>query len=194
MNITVYCGALAGADPEYTAKAAELGRWMAENGHRLIYGAGNAGMMGAVSQGILSAGGEAVGVTPDFFVYAEETRTDLTELILTQDLPERRIRMIELGDAFIALPGGTGTLDEISEVMSLRRLGKLGKRIKPVMLYNINGYYDELFEFFGRIADEGFCRRQDIENIGNVRCIDDIARMLETAGSIDAEHNNKYSI
>ena len=105
MNITIYCGALSGANPEYEIKARELGAWMAENGHTLVYGAGDAGMMGAVSDGILENGGKAIGVTPNFFVLAEVTRDDLTELIVPDDMPERRVKMMELGDAFIALPG-----------------------------------------------------------------------------------------
>lgn len=177
-----------GKDPDHIKKAEELGVWMAQNGHRLIYGAGNAGMMGAVSDGILKAGGEAVGVTPGFFVYHEATREDLTERIVTHDMSERRNRMIELGDAFIALPGGTGTLDEISEVMSLARIGKLGERIKPVMLYNMNGYFDELFRFLDTAAENGYLGQDDRARILDVRSTEDIDRALETAGTPDAAH------
>jgi uncharacterized protein (TIGR00730 family) len=174
-----------GMDPEHMKKAEELGGWMAANGHRLIYGAGNAGMMGAVSDGVLKAGGEAVGVTPDFFVYHEATRGDLTECIVTADMSERRNKMIELGDAFIALPGGTGTLDEISEIMSLLRIGKLGDRIKPAMLYNMNGYYDEIFKWLDKAAANGYLGQDDRDRILDVRSTDDIGRALLTAGQPD---------
>lgn len=192
MNITVYCGAHEGSDPEFIRTASELGSWMAENGHRLIYGAGNAGMMGALSHALLSAGGEAVGVTPDFFVIAEETRTDLTELIVTPDMHSRRRKMIDLGDAFIALPGGTGTLDEISEVMALKRIGRLSRRNKPVMIYNVNGYYDSFFEFLDRMTGEKFCRSADRDNVIEVRCTADIERALAGAGEPDKTRNTLY--
>jgi uncharacterized protein (TIGR00730 family) len=149
-------------------------------------------MMGAVSNAVLEAGGEVIGVTPDFFIIAEETHGELTELRITADLPERRQMMIAEGDAFIALPGGTGTLDEITEVMSLRRLGKLGDKRRPVMLYNINGYYDKLFEFLDRMTDEEFHRQSDRENILEVCSIEDIEKVLSTAGEPVPERNTLY--
>ncbi len=181
MNITVYCGADEGNNPEFVKRAVELGRWIAEHGHRLVFGAGNAGMMGAVSQGVIDGGGETVGVSPKFFVDAGVTREDLTERIVARNLPERRQKMIELGDAFIALPGGTGTLDEISEVIALKRLDRLSEKDKPVMIYNVNGYYDNLFRFFDDIADSEFYRAVDRQKIIEVKYIDDIARALENA-------------
>ena len=192
MNITVYCGAHEGNDPEFAVRARELGEWMAKNGHTLIYGGGNAGMMGMVSHAVLEGGGRATGVTPAFFVLAEETRDDLTELEIAENMSARRERMMELGDAFIALPGGTGTLDEIAEVMAMKRIGMLGKVNKPVMVYNINGYYDHFFEFLDDMADREFCRREDRENVIEVRCTDDIAKAVESAGSIDETRNSKY--
>ena len=137
MKITVYCGAAEGMDPEYIARARELGAWMASKGHTLIYGAGNSGMMGAVSDALIEGGGEAIGVTPRFFILAEETRDDLAEVVISDDMSTRRSWMIDNGDAFIALPGGMGTLDEITEVMTYKRLGLLGKVNKPVMIYNV---------------------------------------------------------
>ena len=192
MNITVYCGAAEGNDPEYIARARELGAWMAEKGHRLIYGAGNSGMMGAVSDALIEGGGEAIGVTPQFFVLAEETRTDLTEVVIADDMSTRRNWMIEHGDAFIALPGGMGTLDEISEVMTYKRLGLLGKINKPVMLYNVNGYYDRFFAFLDDMLAQDFCRQLDYDNVIEVTCIADIERELSNAGSIDETRTSKY--
>ena len=192
MNITVYCGAAEGNDPEFIARARELGAWMAEKGHRLIYGAGNSGMMGAVSDALIEGGGEAIGVTPQFFVLAEETRTDLTEVVIADDMSTRRNWMIEHGDAFIALPGGMGTLDEISEVMTYKRLGLLGKINKPVMLYNVNGYYDRFFAFLDDMLAQDFCRQLDYDNVIEVTCIADIERELSNAGSIDETRTSKY--
>lgn len=192
MNITVYCGALEGANPEYVKRARELGAWMAENGHTLVYGAGNAGMMGAVSDGVIEGGGSVIGVTPNFFVKAEVTRDDLTELIIPESMHERKARMIELGDAFIALPGGTGTLDEISEVIALKRIGKLGEINKPVMIYNVEGYYNRLFEYFDDMISSDFCDEKDRNDIIEVRDIRDIEEVIKTAGGIDHSRNTRF--
>lgn len=162
---------------------------MAENGHRLVYGAGNAGMMGAVSDGAADNGGEIVGVTPEFFVFAEATRDDLTEVILSEDMSVRRKTMIELGDAFIALPGGMGTLDEISEVITYKRLSLLGKINKPIMLYNVNGFYDNFFRLLDDMTEQGFCRRVDRDNVTEVKSIEDIERALREAGREDTTVN-----
>ncbi len=192
MNITVYCGAAEGTDPEYIARARELGGWMADKGHRLIYGAGNSGMMGAISDALIEGGGEATGVTPQFFIMAEETRSDLSEVVISDDMSTRRNWMIDNGDAFIALPGGMGTLDEITEVMTYKRLGLLGKVNKPVMIYNVNGYYDKFFSFLDDMRDRSFCRQIDRDNVIEVRCLDDIARALESAGIPDETRTSKY--
>lgn len=192
MNITVYCGAAEGMDPEFIERARELGAWMASKGHTLVYGAGNSGMMGAVSDALIEGGGEAIGVTPRFFILAEETRDDLAEVVISDDMSTRRNWMIENGDAFIALPGGMGTLDEITEVMTYKRLGLLGKVNKPVMVYNVNGYYDRFFSFLDDMMDQGFCRQLDRDNVIEVRCLEDIVRVLECVGSIDETRTSKY--
>ena len=194
MNITVYCGALSGANPEYEKKARELGAWMAENGHTLVYGAGDAGMMGAVSDGVIENGGSAIGVTPNFFIKAEVTRKDLTEVIVSEGMSDRRVTMMELGDAFIALPGGTGTLDELSETAALKRIGKLGETDKPIMIYNIDGFYDKLMEFFDVILENDFFRQVDRENIIEVKNIDEIAEVIENAGGIDLSRNTQFDL
>lgn len=192
MNITVYCGAAEGMDPEFIERARELGAWMASKEHTLVYGAGNSGMMGAVSDALIEGGGEAIGVTPRFFILAEETRDDLAEVVISDDMSTRRSWMIENGDAFIALPGGMGTLDEITEVMTYKRLGLLGKVNKPVMVYNVNGYYDRFFSFLDDMMDQGFCRQLDRDNVIEVRCLEDIVRALECVGSIDETRTSKY--
>ena len=179
-------------DPEFIERARELGAWMASKGHTLVYGAGNSGMMGAVSDALIEGGGEAIGVTPRFFILAEETRDDLAEVVISDDMPTRRKWMIDNGDAFIALPGGMGTLDEITEVMTYKRLGLLGKVNKPVMVYNVNGYYDRFFSFLDDMREQGFCRQIDCENVIEVKCLEDIVRALECVGSIDETRTSKY--
>lgn len=192
MNITVYCGAQIGKDPEFARRAAELGTWIGQNGHRLVYGAGNAGMMGTVADAVLAAGGEVLGISPEFFLIGENLHDSLTELRLTKNLGERRKIMIEEGDAYIALPGGTGTIDEITEVMSLMRLGRLGEVRKPIMLYNINGYYDHFFHFLDRILEEEYFSVHDRNFILDVRTVEDIESALSTAGEFHAERNTLY--
>lgn len=194
MNITVYCGALTGANPEYAKKATELGEWMAKNGHTLVYGAGDAGMMGAVSDGVIENGGAAIGITPPFFIAAEVTRKDLTEIIVSNGMSDRREKMMELADAFITLPGGTGTLDELSETAALKRIGKLGEVDKPIMIYNIDGFYDRLLDFFDIILDNEFFRPEDRDNIIEVRSIEDIARVIENAGGVDTTRNTQFDV
>lgn len=192
MNITVYCGAQAGRDEEFGRRAAELGKWIAENGHTLVYGAGDVGLMGVISNAVFEEGGEVIGVTPEYFVFAEEIHKQIKDLRITQDLAERRKIMVLEGDAFIALPGGTGTLDEISEVMSLNRLGRLGREIRPVMFYNINGYYDDLLKFLDRMTAEEFNRKSDRQAILEVRSLEDIEKALMKAGEPDTERNTAY--
>ena len=118
MNITVYLGANEGNDPALKQAVQELGRWIGESGNALVYGGSRCGLMGEIAESTLNAGGEVTGVEPEFFVQGELQHEGLTELIVTKDMTERKTKMIALGDAFIAFPGGTGTLEEIAEVMS----------------------------------------------------------------------------
>ena len=141
MNITVYLGANQGNDPALGRAVEELGRWIGESGHRLIYGGSKSGLMGVLADCVLSAGGEVIGVEPECFMAQDLQHDGLTQLIVTRSMAERKSRMIELGDAFIAFPGGTGTLEEITEVMSQVSLGQLSA---PCILYDLDGYYRHL--------------------------------------------------
>ena len=141
MNITVYLGANEGNDPALKQAVQELGRWIGESGNALVYGGSRCGLMGEIAESTLNAGGKVTGVEPEFFVQGELQHEGLTELIVTKDMTERKTRMIALGDAFIAFPGGTGTLEEITEVMSQVSLGQLSA---PCILYDLDGYYRHL--------------------------------------------------
>ena len=141
MNITVYLGANAGNDPKLQEAVEALGKWIGENGHDLIYGGSKCGLMGSIAESVLQNGGKVTGVEPQFFMDAGYQYDGLTRLIVTEDMARRKAKMIELGDAFIAFPGGTGTLEEIAEVMSQVSLKQLKA---PCILYNLNGYYDHL--------------------------------------------------
>ena len=118
MNITVYLGANEGNDPALKKAVRELGTWIGTSGNHLVYGGSKSGLMGELAESVLQAGGTVTGVEPRFFIDAGFVYDEITELITTKDMSERKAKMIELGDAFIAFPGGTGTLEEIAEVMS----------------------------------------------------------------------------
>ena len=141
MNITVYLGSYEGNDPSLREAVQELGNWIGESGNALVYGGSGIGLMGVLATSVLQAGGEVTGVEPSFFIEQVLQKDDLTQLIVTKDMPERKAKMIELGEAFIAFPGGTGTLEEITEVMSMVSLGHLNA---PCIIYNLNGYYNDL--------------------------------------------------
>ena len=152
MNITVYLGAFEGNDPSLKKAVWELGTWIGQNGHTLIYGGSKSGLMGEIAESVLQAGGKVIGVEPQFFVDQVLQHEGLTELIVTKDMTERKTKMIELGDAFIAFPGGTGTLEEISEIMSKVSLNQISA---PCILYNLNGYYDSLKELLHHMIKMG---------------------------------------
>ena len=152
-NIVVYCGSNLGATPVYAEAARGLGEAIAKRGSRLVYGGGCIGLMGTVADAVLQAGGEAVGVIPTFLREKEVAHRGLTELIETPDMPSRKNKMIELGDAFIALAGGIGTFEELFEVLSL---AQLKQHRKPVGLVNTAGFYDPLLALLQQTATQGF--------------------------------------
>lgn len=174
MNITVYLGANEGNDPRLAQAVRELGRWIGESGNALIYGGSACGLMGELAKSVLDAGGKATGVEPQFFVDQGLLYDDLTELFVTKDMTERKAKMIELGDAFIAFPGGTGTLEEIAEIMSKVSLKQLDA---PCILYNLNGYYDSLKALLDHMIAMGLSspeRQQEIsfaENLAEIKTI-----------------------
>ena len=174
MNITVYLGANEGNDPRLAQAVRELGRWIGESGNALIYGGSACGLMGELAKSVLDAGGKVTGVEPQFFVDQGLLYDDLTELFVTKDMTERKAKMIELGDAFIAFPGGTGTLEEIAEIMSKVSLKQLDA---PCILYNLNGYYDSLKALLDHMIAMGLSsheRQQGIsfaDNLAEIKTI-----------------------
>ncbi len=141
MKITVYLGANTGNDPALSKAAKELGEWIGQNGHDLVYGGSMNGLMGILAKAVKESGGKVTGVEPQFFIDAGFLNDKVDELFVTEDMSERKKKMIELGDAFIAFPGGTGTLEEIAEVMAKVSLKHLDA---PCILYDLNDYYEGL--------------------------------------------------
>lgn len=177
MNITVYCGSSKGADPRFVEAAHELGAWIGSQGHALVYGGSSIGLMGIVARTVMEAGGRAYGVEPRFFVDAGVAQCDLTELFVVESMPERKAKMIELGDAFVAFPGGTGTLEEIAEVMSMVSLRQLDA---PCILYNLNGYYDSLKALLNEMICKGLSSAQRQAGIHFAADLAQIRALLES--------------
>lgn len=176
MNITVYLGANEGNDPALGRAVHELGQWIGGNGHTLVYGGSKTGLMGEIAKSVLDAGGNVTGVEPQFFMDEGFQYDGLTELIVTKDMAERKGKMIQLGDAFIALPGGTGTLEEIAEVMSKVSLKQLDA---PCILYNLNGYYDDLRALLGHMIEKGLSSPERQEGIYFAEDLAQIQAILE---------------
>lgn len=155
MNISVFCGATAPRNELFTHAAEQLGRLLAQAGHTLLYGGSNLGLMGTVSSAALAEGGNVVGVIPTFFSEDIILSQPVTQLVRVASLAERKAYLIAHSDAFIALPGGIGTLDEVSEVMVANQLRQLDK---PMLLLNIDGYYDAFLQQVKRFKAEGLMR------------------------------------
>lgn len=156
-NVCVFCGSYPGREPMYAGAARELGALMAAQGLGLVYGGGRVGLMGEVAAAVLDAGGEAVGVIPHALLRREVGHGALTRLEVVDSMHERKARMAELSDAFIALPGGFGTFEEWFEIITW---GQLGIHDKPCVLLNVQGYYAPLLEMIDNAIDQGFIREQ----------------------------------
>ena len=158
MKITVFCGANNGKNEAYKENAKELGKWIADNNHTLVYGGGKVGLMGVIADTVLENNSEVIGIMPQFLVDREISHTGITEFIIVDDMSIRKEKLVDLGDVFVALPGGPGTLEEISQVISWVRVGK---KDAPCILMNVDGYYDFLEQYFDKMVEEGFLTKED---------------------------------
>lgn len=182
MNITVFCASSKPCDNTIANAAAELGRSIALNGHTLLYGGSNLGLMGTVSGSALNAGGRVVAVIPDFFSEEIINSQPVNEIIRVKSMAERKEYLIEKSDAFIALPGGIGTLDEVLEVMVYNQLGPLrnpGHRDKPMILYNPGGFYDPFLIQLDHMGKNGFFRSGRRPSIISSSTIEEIMKSLD---------------
>ncbi len=152
-RLAVYCGSSPGADPAFAGTARALGVEMARRGIGLVYGGGRLGLMGVVADAVLDAGGEAYGVIPQALIDLEVAHSGLTELDIVTTMHERKARMTDLTDAFVALPGGIGTLDELFEAWTWNALGY---HAKPLALLNVSGFWDHLIELMDHVERSGF--------------------------------------
>lgn len=178
-SICVYCGANPGADPEFAEAARAVGHYLGKTGSRLVYGGGQVGLMGIVADATLEAGGTVTGIIPDFLHEAEVAHPRVEDMHIVSSMHERKQMMADAADAFLAMPGGIGTMEELFEAWTW---SQLGRHEKPVGLLNVNGYYDQLLGFLDTMAANGFLR-------------DKHRRMLIADSEIDPlmERINNYS-
>jgi uncharacterized protein (TIGR00730 family) len=151
--LCVYCGSSPGTDPAFVKAAQSFGKILAESGVRLIYGGGSVGLMGALADAVIDHGGDVTGIIPEFLTAREHPRKRAQELIVTRDMHERKRTMFERADGFIALPGGIGTLEEVVEQLTW---AQLGRHKKPVLIANINGYWDPLLALITHMRAQEF--------------------------------------
>jgi hypothetical protein len=177
-KICVYCGSGPGTDPAFVEAAREFGRILAKNGIGLVYGGGNIGMMGELARSVLENNGQVNGIIPEFLMAREHALETAQGLIVTRDMHERKRKMFEMADAFVALPGGVGTLEEIVEQMTW---AQLGRHKKPILLANIAGFWDPLCALLRHMTSLQFIREGLNFNLLVADRIDDILPMLQDA-------------
>jgi uncharacterized protein (TIGR00730 family) len=162
MNICVFCGSSSGLNPIYADAARELGGLLGTQQHTLVYGGGNVGLMGIVADATLEKKGRVIGVIPDFLMQKEVGHKGLTELEIVPSMHERKKRMADLSDAFIAMPGGWGTLEEVAEILTWKQLGLIQQ---SVGILNVNGFFDTLLQQMNLMVNEGFLNPLNLKSV-----------------------------
>lgn len=187
MKICVYCASSAQASPDYGKAAFELGRLLASNEISVVFGGGGIGSMGRLADGVNSVNGSIIGVMPRFMKELEWAHPEVENIIWTTDLAERKAKLIENSDAVIALPGGCGTFEELLEVITLKRLGIY---LKPIIIFNQDGFYDSLIDLFNRSVKDKFMDERHLEMFTVIDKVDDVidAVNFSKPWSVDAKH------
>ncbi|WFU14287.1 TIGR00730 family Rossman fold protein [Bradyrhizobium sp. CB3481] len=179
-TVCVYCGSGPGSNPRFVEAAIALGKVFAENNIRLVYGGGSVGLMGAVAESTLNHGGLVTGIIPDFLRSREHMLTHVQEMIITPDMHERKRLMFEHSDAFVALPGGVGTLEELVEQVTWQQLGR---HSKPVLLANIDGFWEPLFALLTHMRETKFIRPPFEIDVLKADRIEDVLPRLRAAAA-----------
>ena len=182
--LCVYCASSDRIDPKYAAAAEELGRELVTRGWGLVYGGGKTGLMGAVARGTKAAGGRVVGVIPEFMKARELSFDEADELLTVVTMRERKLLMEARADAFVALPGGFGTLEEIMEILTLRQLDVVRK---PCVFFNQDGFYDPLLQLFDRMLAEKFFKPSNMGLFRVARSVPEIFTQIDAAANASAE-------
>jgi uncharacterized protein (TIGR00730 family) len=183
-RITVFCGSSSGTENIFAEQAFLLGQYLATNQIGLVYGGAKVGLMGAVADGALGAGGEVIGVLPNFLKRKEIAHVNLTELILVETMHERKMKMHELSDGVIALPGGFGTLEELFELLTW---GQLGLHQKPIALLNIRGFFDPLLYMIHNMVQKGFLKESNQKMLLVSSEIQDLLHQMQNYKAPDVE-------
>ncbi len=178
MNVCIFCGSGSGNNPVYAEAAREIGSLLSSSKSTLIYGGGNIGLMGIIADQVLSLGGKVIGIIPDFLMKKEVGHTGLTQLEVVGSMHERKRRMADLADVFIALPGGWGTLDELAEILTWKQLGLINA---SVGILNTHHYFDTLLSQMQTMETEGFL---SIKNLRELKIDDNPSRLLIQLGVI----------
>jgi len=176
--VCVYCGSSAGTEPAFGEAAGQFGKILAEGGVRLVYGGGSVGLMGILADAVVAHGGKATGIIPDFLTQRERPRRFGQELIVTRDMHERKRTMFDRADAFVALPGGIGTLEELVEQLTW---AQLGRHRKPILIANINGYWDPLLTLVAHMREREFVPESLAVNFLVAERVEDILPILRQA-------------
>lgn len=185
-SICVFCGSSMGKNKVYKESAAAFGKMLAENNITLVYGGGKVGLMGVMADSALAAGGKCIGIIPKSIADLEIAHDHLTELHIVNNMQERKAMMMERADAFVALPGGLGTLDELAEVLTYNQLRIFDK---PIGLLNVNGYFDHLIKFFDHGVNERFVRE---EHRKNIIVSDNTVELIEMLNAYQPVHIGKW--
>jgi uncharacterized protein (TIGR00730 family) len=183
-TVCVYCGSGPGTNPHFIESAKAFGKMLAESSIRLVYGGGSLGIMGAVASSVLDHGGIVTGIIPDFLKLRENALKRVQEMIVTPDMHERKRLMFEHSDAFVALPGGIGTLEELVEQLTWQQLGR---HSKPVLLANIDGFWEPLFALLSHMRETEFIRKGLAVEILKADRVEDILPRLQAAAAIAPE-------
>jgi hypothetical protein len=189
-TVCVYCGSGPGTNPRFVEAAIALGKALAENGIRLVYGGGSIGLMGAVATSVLDNGGAVTGIIPDFLTSRENALTRVQELIVTPDMHERKRLMFERSDAFVALPGGIGTLEELVEQLTWQQLGR---HAKPILLANIDGFWEPLLALLAHMRATAFIRPTLTVDILKAERVEDILPRLRAAAALASEQSKQMA-
>jgi uncharacterized protein (TIGR00730 family) len=189
-TVCVYCGSGPGTNPRFIEAAIALGKALAENGVGLVYGGGSIGLMGAVATATLDHGGTVTGIIPDFLTKRENALGRSQELIVTHDMHERKRLMFERSDAFVALPGGIGTLEELVEQLTWQQLGR---HSKPILLANIENFWEPLLELFAHMRATAFIRPMLALDILKAERVEDILPKLRAAAALASEATKELS-
>ena len=193
-SICVYCGSRPGLDPAHMESGLALGKAIAEAGMSLVYGGGTKGIMGAVANGVLDHGGTVTGIIPEFLVDMEATRQSLgklDELIVTEDMHQRKHKMFERSDAFVALPGGIGTLEEIVEIMTW---AQLGRHRKPMVFANINGFWNPMIDLLQHMREQGFVHTSHLVQPMLIDRVEDIIPAIRKHAVAGAQRDGEEDV